>query len=486
MSGGKEMILGRAVAEHVAILTENAFVPLDVLFAVQQGSSYYNEKTKQGIFYAESWATVHYLMLGNDGMRRPQLSKYLSLLSAGKSMDDSFREAFQMDYGALEREVRDYIRGRFAWPAIQLKLRDKLEFDREMQVAKLSDAQAQYYLGDLLLHSDRLDEAEAQLQKAIALDSKFAASYASMGLLRVRQKRYEDALGFLSQAVEADSQNHMAHFYYAHMLHEVESGQGIENRDTRLALMRTHLKKSIELAPRFVESYSLLGYVALVLREELAETEAMLKNAIAYAPGRHELRLTLAQVMVLNDEEVAARSLLIPLRNLPPEDSVRHAAENMLKSIDAYIQNKQAVSEYQRRRQGADADDVLETSNEETVDERPTLARNDRLKAPADSIIETATTRPNRAAAGPRIEGFLTLVDCSRGLTLRVRLGGGFVQLHADAPSEVEFTSYTSTVSGSVPCGAIEPEIPVEITYRRGSDPRFLGMPVVVHFIEKK
>jgi hypothetical protein len=39
-----------------------------------------------------------------------------------------------------------------AWPAIKVKLNDKLDFDRDMQPSALSDAQAQHYLGDLLLH----------------------------------------------------------------------------------------------------------------------------------------------------------------------------------------------------------------------------------------------------------------------------------------------------------------------------------------------
>src|SRR2546427_9840343 len=52
---GKEIILGRAVAEHVITLN-NTFLSLQTLLNVQPGSPYYNEKTKQGIFYAESWA----------------------------------------------------------------------------------------------------------------------------------------------------------------------------------------------------------------------------------------------------------------------------------------------------------------------------------------------------------------------------------------------------------------------------------------------
>jgi hypothetical protein len=68
---GREIILGRAIGEHLTTLNQ-AMMPLDTLFSVGQGSPYYSETNKQTMFYAESWATVHYLMFGNNGQRRGQ------------------------------------------------------------------------------------------------------------------------------------------------------------------------------------------------------------------------------------------------------------------------------------------------------------------------------------------------------------------------------------------------------------------------------
>src|SRR5678815_4545979 len=98
------------------------------------------------MFYAQSWAAVHYLLFANNGKRRPQLVKYLSLTSNGKSKDENFREAFETDYKVLEEEIRSYVQNQVAWPAIKLKLPEKLDFDRDMQASVLSEAQGQYYL----------------------------------------------------------------------------------------------------------------------------------------------------------------------------------------------------------------------------------------------------------------------------------------------------------------------------------------------------
>src|SRR5262249_52750810 len=150
---------------------------------------------------------------------------------------------------------------------------EKLDFDRDMQVAALSEAQAQYYLGDLLLHISRLDVAETQLQKAIALDSKLPAAYASLGLLSIRKQDNEKALKYLSQAMDGDSKNHLAHYRYAYLLESLDQDESPEQRKSRLQMMRTHLQKTIELAPRFIDAYNMLGYVALLSKEGTVEAE---------------------------------------------------------------------------------------------------------------------------------------------------------------------------------------------------------------------
>src|SRR5206468_10310038 len=111
------------------------------------------------------------------------------------------------------------------------------------------------YPGDLVLSTSPLQEAETFPQKGIMQDSAFPGSYASMGLLRIRQQRHDEALPFLTRAVESDSTNYIVHYYYAMMLQEEQNDRNDEARRMRLELMRVHLNRSIELAPRYVEAY---------------------------------------------------------------------------------------------------------------------------------------------------------------------------------------------------------------------------------------
>jgi tetratricopeptide (TPR) repeat protein len=488
-SNRKEMILGKPIGEHVQTLRQT-ILPVNSLFAVNRTSPLYNEQSKQGIFYAESWAVFHYLMLANNRQRQPQLIRFLNLLASGKGMDESFSEAFQTDYAKFESDIREYI-SHFAFPIIQLKLQTKIDFDREMQVTAIGEAQAQYYLGDFLLHIGRLDAAEAQLQKAVQLDPALAPGYASLGMLRMRQGNKTEALKYLSQAVQGDIRNSMVHYYYAFTLQSA-----VETKDkAQWQLMRDHLKKTIELTPDYFPAHDMLGYVALASGEGIPETEELLKKVLVSAPGKREIRIRLAELMLANKEPLAARAILFPLKNVSDDDTVQRRTETLLDQVQRQIDYEQALREYEVRRKEAEtqAANIVKvpvptntTSTTNALEGPPTIRRSERTPAGTDSTtVETAKPTLNRPA-GRQIEGTLLLVDCSNGMTLRVRVGNGNVELHSDDPSKIEFISYSKTVSDFIACGPLKTEVPVLIIYRTGGEARFLGVPLRVEFTGKQ
>ena len=89
-----EFTIGRAPERHIATLNGTPqFIPLKSLLAIQENSPEYNEDSKQGMFYAESWAFVHYLLLGAEGKRRTQFAQLLTSLGKGQSFEDAFGDA---------------------------------------------------------------------------------------------------------------------------------------------------------------------------------------------------------------------------------------------------------------------------------------------------------------------------------------------------------------------------------------------------------
>src|SRR5688572_33097303 len=65
-SGG-ESLLGAPLNNYIRLLRDQELLPLSTLFSIGTQSPHYNEQEKSGIFYGQSWALVHYLMLGGSG-----------------------------------------------------------------------------------------------------------------------------------------------------------------------------------------------------------------------------------------------------------------------------------------------------------------------------------------------------------------------------------------------------------------------------------
>ena len=252
--------LGAPIAQHVSRLRADKLLPLETLLTVTQKSPQYTEPGKAGIFYAESWALVHYLMLANESKRQSQLTKFIGGLTAGLSLEENFRQSFQADYATIERELRSYI-GQFGFPALSIAFPKQLEFAKETQSTPMPEAEVQFYLGDLLLRASRFNEAETHLQRSLELDPHFTLSQISLGILRMQQKRLPEARKLLESAIANDPSNYLGHLCYGNILGQEE----------QLEEAIKAYQQAIRLRPDVARPYSDLGYAYLNLgRDELA------------------------------------------------------------------------------------------------------------------------------------------------------------------------------------------------------------------------
>jgi tetratricopeptide (TPR) repeat protein len=468
-----EFTIGRAPERHIATFNSAPlFIPIKKLLAVQTGSPEYNEESKQGMFYAQSWAMVHYLLLGAEGKRRTQFSQLMTSLAKGVAFEDAFGDVFQTDYGTLEDEVREYIRRRSAWTTMKVTSKDNILIDvRAMNTTTLSEAESEFYLGDLLLHINRLPDAETHLNTAVSKAPNLIPPQASLAVLRVRQKKYDDALALLKKAAEADSKSHFINFYYAYVLERADADAAATLATPpaeRYETMRTYAKKAIELAPRFVESYALLARADLNAGEHLDEAEATLKKAIAVAPGRDDIQILLAQTYLRSNRTADARGVLSAIERTTSNPDVRKRATALLDQSE----------------QSFKFTEITPAIEKEIVKEKPPLPPPPPPSRDVKETVLEALTPIGPNVEGEKITGLLINLDCSNGLTVRVRTDRATVELHSSEPQKIQFLSYTAEVTDNIRCGSRNPGTPVTVTYR--PVPGGLGEPLVLEFIEKK
>ena len=194
----------------------------------------YNERDKQGVFYAESWALCHYLMFGNNRARGPQLTQFLGLLGGGMNVERAFNEAFKTGFTEMEKELRRYVQNH-SYPVMIYTLRST-ESEKEVSVRALSEAEVQYNLGNLLMRINRLDDAEAYFSRAAALDAGLAGPYEGRGFIAMRRNKYDEAREQFQKAAALGSQNHLVHYYYAESIQRELREAAIASRSSRPTL----------------------------------------------------------------------------------------------------------------------------------------------------------------------------------------------------------------------------------------------------------
>lgn len=444
ISDGQKFVLGSPIGSHVSLLRENRVLPLRTLFQVDEKSPYYNERDKLSIFYAQSWALVHYLILGNNGQRLDQMSRFIELVSTNVPMEDAFRLAFSVTFDKMESELREYIR-RDRYPLISGKFEQKLRSETETQIALLAEAEAQAYLGDLLLHINHAD-AESYLQRALALDPDLAMAHAPLGMLRVREGKDAEARKSLERAVEASSQNYLIHYYYAYALSRTGNTQIVTGfAPDMLAQIRVALKKSIELRPDYPESYSLLAFVNMMSGTNLDESIEMLQKALTTTPGRNDFVFMLAQLHMAKGEYKRARQLAEQVIGSNTQEKVREHALSLLNKLTEVEQELQSINQNQA------------TEDFESVD--PSFALRDALRKP----------QPGES----RVQATLMEVDCdAQGIRFLVRVSDRVLRVRTASFSEVRLRSFSSDAGRYVSCEPRDPPNNIVLVYVPSVDPR--------------
>jgi tetratricopeptide (TPR) repeat protein len=463
----RKVHLGELIPYHLETLREGKLYPLQSLFAVDHYSPEYNEGSKRGIFYAESWALVHYLLLGNGGQRLPQLGKFMQLLNANVAADEAARQAFQTDLDTLQKEFKKYIEGHTFRMQIATFER-KLEFDNEITSAPVSEAEAQAYLGDLQLHTNQLKDAETHLQQALALDPKLTMAQASLGIVRMRQSRFDEARGALREAVNANSNNYLTHYYYAYVVSRegMDSASMVRDYSAESAgIMRAELKKAIALKPDFPGSYSLLAFVNMVTGEQLDESIELLKHALALSPGKQDLSIHLAQIYLRQQKFDLARQTLEPLRNAK-DRRYQQQAVMLLDSIKRY---EGQMAQYNAGSASSDSgrpalrrkDETVTTGNEEKEEARP--SENDYLRE---------SLRP-LAAGEQHVQGTFLKLDCdSKGVAyFSIQAADRVYRIRSTALHQVQLTAYVPSPA-NISCGPRKSPENVVLTFRPASDPK--------------
>lgn len=428
----KQVALGQASPENLALLRENRLLPLATLFAVDRNSPYYHEENKGSIFYGESWALTHYLELKDYRDRTTRVSDYARLLAQNIDPITAATRAFG-DLKQLQTTLEGYVRqGSFQY----LKLPGATDVDdTAFHAQAMTASQADAMRADFLAFDERTADARVLLDQVLKEDPNNVLAHETMGFLEFRERDLDEARNWYEQAVKLDSQSYLAHYYFA----AISMDRPLDA--TEQVRVESSLRASIKLNPNFAPSYDRLAAFLAKRHRDLDEARLMALNAIQLEPANLSYRMDMANVLLQmgrGDDAVAVIRKATYLASSPQETEM----------VEEYLLRAEEYSLAKEKNRHFSEQVKAETTTTEITGQS------------GQPDIATSPAREESLPAGPHhfVVGILRKVHCSTpAIDLTVVSGGKTMGLHARNYFKVQYSALGAVLNGDLnPCTDLE------------------------------
>jgi tetratricopeptide (TPR) repeat protein len=443
MANERTARLGGILQEHIWRL-QREFLPLAVLGGIDRESPYYNERDKSSVFYAQSWAFVHFLRVGREQKYAMKAGSFYEAVAGGMDFETACVTKLGVTPATLEEELREHLHSPVFFRVV-VELNESVERIPRIEPTPVPEAAAHATLGHLLAMLDRTDEAREHFQHAVGVDAGQPLALALLADLSAEAGSGDQAVELARRAERANGHTYLTQYYRAVALERVAGGTAAHQ-----AAIEDALRKSIDLNPSFAEAHSRLSQRLAQTPDARDEARRLQTRAIELAPDRDDYRLGLARILLLQRDTKAARNVLGPLvaRGRTPE--IRKVAREFL-------------------RISAEIDAKASSSNPDAVEKPLPAVR----EAPAPSEPATGVPPPEIipelrpvGANETRILGQLTAIECGGpGVVLVIESESGIVRIVGPEMSRIEFISYRQDLSGEISCGPQAGTPPVLATY---------------------
>jgi tetratricopeptide (TPR) repeat protein len=283
----KNAWLGQANLGVMRYLNLSDLIPIPTLLRIDTRSPYYHEEQKGNIFYAESWALTHYLIVGDRVSATHRVHDYAQRLSQGEDAVTAARAAFG-DLDKLQAALSAYVAQRhFLYFMMPTELTAK---DAAVEVRPVSTAEADALRAGVLVSTGRTTEAQALAESVLREDPNDAPAHEAMGLLRYGQGDMAAANKWYGKALALNPDSYGAQYFYGlTAMHSGGNGQD--------AASEAHLRTAIQLNPDFAPAYDALAMLYATRHRNLDEAHALNLRAVELDPGRLSYWLDSAEVL---------------------------------------------------------------------------------------------------------------------------------------------------------------------------------------------
>ncbi len=331
---GKNLEIGRPNEARLRTLQHAKLLPLETLFGVTHTSPIYraNANDHTGLFYAQSWALLHYWYFGQSGVSRAAIDRFVRSACdqrlVGPDLRAAFRELLGMDYPGMEQRLESYVQSgsyRFGLQTAPVIAAPKTYASRAV-----SRDEMRLRLAELALRVNRSGAAKLVLLDFVAGDQSDPRPFEALGCDALADRDFVTVRERWEQAIEAGTRNIAIYRELALM----ESRDWFRRFDYYFRLpsehavrLRSRLLRAIEYGPDQSSLYEMLAWVEAFAPEPVIANVNLVQTHFPALQQKARTVLALAFVRVRVNQPDAAKQLLTELESLQPDRWVAQAAE---------------------------------------------------------------------------------------------------------------------------------------------------------------
>jgi len=288
----KDVLLGQPSPDDILYLRQSRLIPLDVLFKVDEKSPYYHEEQKGSVFYAESWALTHFLMVTAHEKHAKYIDDYMNLMSHHEDPVAAAEKAFG-NLKQLQKAFEDYIQYGNYKQFVMSSAAAPID-ETTYKVRTLTPVEAEAARADVLAYVDRTADAHTLLDAVLKEDAQNVQAMETLGYLAFRAGNHDEARKWYGEAVKLGSQDCLAYYYFAELaMNEPGSAEDKEIEDS--------LRMAMRLNSRFAPAYDRLAVFFAMKRENLDEAHRLNLYAVQLDPGNAGYRVNAANTLMMMD-----------------------------------------------------------------------------------------------------------------------------------------------------------------------------------------
>jgi tetratricopeptide (TPR) repeat protein len=343
---GDYVIVGKRIDPHWEVFKRSGFLSEARFLSLDTSDPEYNEGLRQSTYYAQAWATVHYLLTAKE--RRTQFKDYFKRIHEGQPEPIALYAAFGEEFPNPTRDLKPYVL-QHEFPHFRLKRPAKITAN-DAVVSDLQPVDQHVAFGNLLLRSRAADDPVAveHFEAALKIDPEQPLALRGLALVATRRGNPNEAIQVLERAVNLPEVDAAASALLGSLLIDeyAKESSGIVipvKGEVPEVLRKAREQFERALSVESSNPFALYGLGATLLYVgEYEEAQERLERAAVVAPWRPEPQRAMVALQINKGDVRRAREVYET--GLKPLTRRRDRYETQVMLVQAEIQQSRVLA----------------------------------------------------------------------------------------------------------------------------------------------